>query len=224
MGDEETVGGGAVHRILLVGKQPLLGRCLWIYQGYTHTIRKHPYHSEIIRIDILHLSQGLAWTLYIDDFCLEGAWIVDDHSQVSSYQELIACVLELIDAGYSGWEWYHIQLVVLIEYGESAIFCCQEDIIAHFSYPFEGDGSAELRVVDGGSLVSENPIAFFLICPDMPYVSASESVFAYLDELRNFPFSLESMDTYQIIARLGSYPGGAMFDSVYLIYSQIDVI
>ena len=25
LGDEETVGGGAVHRILLVGKQPLLG-------------------------------------------------------------------------------------------------------------------------------------------------------------------------------------------------------
>jgi hypothetical protein len=120
--------------------------------------------------------------LYIDDFSFEGAWIVDDHSQVSSYQELIARVLELIDAGYSNWEWYHIQLVVLIEYGESAIFCCQEDIIAHFSYPFEGDGGAELRVVDGGSLVSENPIAFFLICPDMPYVSASESVLSYLDE------------------------------------------
>ena len=87
--------------------------------------------------------------MYIDDFCLEGAWIVDNHSQVSSYQELIACVLELIDAGYSGWEWYHIQLVVLIEYGEASILGGKEDIIAHFSYPFEGDGSAELRVVDG---------------------------------------------------------------------------
>ena len=224
MGDEETVGGGAVHRILLVGKQPLLGRCLWIYQGYTHTIRKHPYHSEIIRIDILHLSQGLAWTLYIDDFCLEGAWIVDNHSQVSSYQELIACVLELIDAGYSGWEWYHIQLVVLIEYGEASILGGKKDIIAHFSYPFEGDGSAELRVVDGGSLVCENPIAFFLICPDMPYVSASESVLSYLDELWNISLSLESIDTYQIIARLGSYPGVIMFDRVNLIYSQVDVI
>ena len=224
MGDEETVGGGAVHRILLVGKQPLLGRCLWIYQGYTHTIRKHPYHSEIIRIDILHLSQGLAWTLYIDDFCLEGAWVVDNHSQVSSYQELIASVLELIDAGYSGWEWYHIQLVAFIEYGDSAIFRCQEDIIVYFSYPFEGDGGAELRVVDGGSLVGENPIAFFLICPDMPYVSASESVLSYLDELWNISLSLESIDTYQIIARLGSYPGVIMFDRVNLIYSQVDVI
>ena len=162
--------------------------------------------------------------MYIDDFCFEGAWVVDNHSQVSSYQELIASVLELIDAGYSGWEWYHIQLVVFIEYGDSAVFRRQEDIIVYFSYPFEGDGGAEVIVVDGGSLVGENPFAFFLICPDMPYVSASESVFAYLDELRNFPFSLESMDTYQIIARLGNYPGGAMFDSVYLIYSQIDVI
>ena len=162
--------------------------------------------------------------MYIDDFCLEGAWIVDDHSQVSSYQELIARVLELIDAGYSGWEWYHIQLVVLIEYGEASILGGKKDIIAHFSYPFEGDGGAELRVVDGSSLVGENPFAFFLICPDMPYVSASESVLSYLDEFWNISLSLESIDTYQIIARLGSYPGVTLIDRVNLIYSQVDVI
>lgn len=138
--------------------------------------------------------------MYVDDFCLEGAWIVDDYSQVSSYQELIASVLELIDAGYSGWEWYHIQLVVLIEYGEASILGGKEDIIAHFSYPFEGDGGAELMVVDGSSLVGENPFAFFLICPDMPYVSASESVLSDLDEFWNISLSLESIDTYQIIA------------------------
>ena len=79
-------------------------------------------------------------------------------------------------------------------------------------------------MVDGGSLVSENPIAFFLICPDMPYVSASESVLSYLDGLWNISLSLESIDTYQIIARLGSYPGVIMFDRVNLIYSQVDVI
>lgn len=114
--------------------------------------------------------------MYVDDFCLEGAWIVDDYSQVSSYQELIASVLELIDAGYSGWEWYHIQLVVLIEYGEASILGGKEDIIAHFSYPFEGDGGAELMVVDGSSLVGENPFAFFLsarICHTFPLRSPS---------------------------------------------------
>lgn len=162
--------------------------------------------------------------MYVDDFSLEGTWIVDDYSQIGSYQELVACVLELVDAGYSGWEWYHIQLVVLIEYGESSIYCCQEDVIAHFSYPLERDGGAELMLVDGGSPVGKNPFAFFLVRPDMLYVSASESVLSYLDELRNVTFSLESLDTYHIIARLGSYPSVALFDRKNLIYSQVDVI
>ena len=162
--------------------------------------------------------------MHIDDFGLEGAGIVDNQTQVGGYQELVACILELIDAGYSCWEWYHIQLVGLVIYGESSIFSCQEDVIAYFSHPFEGDRGTELLIVDGGSLVGKNPFALFLVRPDMPYVSASESILSYLDELWNLTFSLESLDTYQIIARLGSYPGVALLGRVNLIYSQVDVI
>ena len=162
--------------------------------------------------------------MYIDDFGFEGAGIVDNQTQVGGYQKLVACVLELIDAGYSCWEWNHIQLVGLVEYGEASIFCCQEDVIAYFSYPFEGNGGTELLIVDGGSLVGKNPFALFLVRPDMPYVSASESIFSYLNELRNLTFSLESLDTYQVIASLGCYPGITLLDRVNLINSQVDVI
>ena len=156
--------------------------------------------------------------MYIDNFSLEGAWIVDDQTQIGGYQELVARVLELVDAGYSFWEWYHIQLVGLIIYGEASIYCCQEDVIAHFSNPLERDGGTEMMMVDGSSLVGEDPFAFFLVRPYMPYVSASESVLSYLEDFWIHSISDESMDTYQIIAILGSYPSVASFDRVNLIY------
>ena len=70
----------------------------------------------------------------------------------------------------------------LVVYGEFSVWRGEEDGIAHLSDPFEGEMGVEFMVVDGGSLVGENPLASFLVGPYIPYVSASQSVLSHLDD------------------------------------------
>lgn len=90
--DEIAFAGCTVHRVVLIGKEPLLLSGLRIDECYSHAVCKCPYHTEIIGINLLYLCQRLTRALYVDDIKLEGARVVDDYTQVGCYQELVTCI------------------------------------------------------------------------------------------------------------------------------------
>ena len=182
MGDEVFVRFRAVGRVWLVGKEPCLSARFRVYQGYAHAVGKHPNHAEVVGIDVLHLCHRLAWALHVDELGFKVARVVDYQPQVGGYEQLVAGVLELVDACNAFWHRNHDEFFSLIESGEFAVGCSQEDVSSHLSNPFEWEGCTEVVVVDGGSLFGENPLTAFLVTPDIPYFSASQTVFSHLDE------------------------------------------
>ena len=95
----------------------------------------------------------------------------------------------------------------LVINGEFSVWCSQEDGVAHLSDPFEWERGAEVMVIDDGSLVGENPLASFLVGPDMPYVSASQSVLSHLDEFRLETLVGQHVVSDDIVSAGGGNPG-----------------
>ena len=182
MGDEEFIRFRAVGRVGLVSEEPRLSARFRVHQGYAHAVGKHPNHAEVVGIDVLHLCHRLAWALHVDELGFKGARVVDYQSQVGGYEQLVAGVLELVDARNAFRHRNHHEFVSLVKNGEFAVLGSQEDVFPHLSNPFKGDGCAEVVLVDSGSLFGENPLATFLVAPYIPYFSASQTVFAHLDE------------------------------------------
>ena len=97
----------------------------------------------------------------------------------------------------------------LVINGEFSVWRGEEDGIAHLSDPFKGERGAEVMVVDGGSLVGENPLASFLVGPDMPYSSASQSVLSHLDDFRIEALVGQLVVSDDIVSALSGNPGVA---------------
>ena len=180
--DEIAFAGCTVHRVVLVGKEPLFLSGLRIDEGYSHAVSECPYHTEIIGINLLYLCQRLTRALYVDDIKLEGARVVDDHTQVGCQQELVTCIFQLVDTGYAFWHWYHGESVLQVIFCQFTVFSCQELIFSHPSEPFERQFAWNFRMIYVCAFVGKHPFSSVYILMDVPYISASESLFSYFDE------------------------------------------
>ena len=182
MCDEIAFAGCAVHRVVLIGKEPLLLSGLRVDEGYSHAVCKCPYHTEIIGINLLYLCQRLTRALYVDDIKLEGARVIDDHTQIGCQQELVTCIFQFVDTGYAFRHRYHGESVLQVIFSQFTVFCSQEHIFSHPSDPFERQLAWEFRVVYVCAFVGKHPFSSVCILVDVPYISASESLFSYFDE------------------------------------------
>ena len=180
--DEIAFAGCAVHRVVLVGKEPLFLSGLRIDEGYSHAVCKCPYHTESIGINLLYLCQRLTRALYVNDIKLKGARVVDYYTQVGCHQKLVTCILQFVDTGYAFRHRYHGESVLQVIFCQFTVFSCQELIFSHPSEPFERQFAWKFRVVYACAFVGKHPFSSVYILMDVPYISASESLFSYFDE------------------------------------------
>ena len=110
----------------------------------------------------------------------------------------------------------------LVINGEFSVWRSEEDGVAHLSDPFEGERGAEVMVIDGGSLVGENPLASFLVGPDMPYVSASQSVLSHLDDFLLEALVGQHVVSDDIVSALSGNPGVTRFQGIDFVHPQVD--
>ena len=114
-------------------------------------------------------------------------------------------------------------MVLLIVDSHLAVGRGKEDGVAHFSEPLEGRRGMEVLAVDECSLVGENPFTASLVLLDKPYVAASQSFFAHLDELGLHALYVLSLAyTNQEVLFVSRNPGVSIGEWIYLARLQMD--
>ena len=222
LGDEEFFARGAFGWVGLVGIEPCFLSRSRVHHGYAHAVGKHPYHAVGVGIDVLHLRHWLARALHVDHLGLEGARIVYHQTYVGGYEQLVSGVFQLVDSGNASRHRNHHEMFFLVIHGEFSVWRSQEDVVAHLSDPFEWELGAEVMVIDGGSLVGENPLSAFHVGPDMPYVSASQSVLSHLDDFLLEALVGQHVVSDDIVCALSGNPGVTCFQRIDFVHPQVD--
>ena len=221
--DKEAVACGTVGWRWGVGIEPSCGHRLRIDHRHALSFGKCPYQVVPVYVGFLHFCYGLVGVLHTDDIGLECAWIVHYESYVGSDNQLITSILQLVDASDACWHGNPGEMVLLVVDCHLAISRGEEDGVAHFSEPLEGRRGMEVLAVDECSLVGENPFTASLVLLDKPYVAASQSFFAHLDELGLHALYVLSLTyTNQEVLFVSRNPGVSIGEWIYLARLQMD--